>query len=62
MRAACAAAVAPPPPHALPPSGSHLTPRRMQDEANMLVEPVRVTDREGQLDIDTTGVCEIIWR
>ena len=30
-------------------------------EANMLVEPVRVTDREGQLDIDTTGVCEIIW-
>ena len=34
----------------------------MQDEANMLVEPVRVTDREGQLDIDTTGVCEIIWR
>ena len=32
-----------------------------EDEANMLVEPVRVTDREGQLDIDTTGVCEIIW-
>lgn len=20
-----------------------------------------MTDREGQLDIDTTGVCEIIW-
>ena len=32
-----------------------------EDEANMLVEPVRVTDREGQLDIDTTGVCEIVW-
>ena len=32
-----------------------------EDDASMLVEPVRVTDREGQLDIDTTGVCEIIW-
>ena len=32
-----------------------------EDEANLLVEPVRVTDREGQLDIDTTGMCEIIW-
>jgi len=30
-------------------------------ESNVLVEPVRVSDREGQLDIDTTGVCEIIW-
>ena len=26
-----------------------------------LVEPVRVADREGQLDIDTTGVCELVW-
>ena len=26
-----------------------------------LVEPVRVADREGQLDIDTTGVCELLW-
>lgn len=26
-----------------------------------LVEPVRVSDREGQLDIDTTGVCELLW-
>ena len=25
------------------------------------MEPVRVADREGQLDIDTTGVCEIVW-
>ena len=25
------------------------------------MEPVRVADREGQLDIDTTGVCEILW-
>jgi len=30
-------------------------------ESNVLVEPVRVSDREGQLDIDTTGLCEIIW-
>ena len=25
------------------------------------MEPVRVADREGQLDIDTTGVCELLW-
>ena len=30
-------------------------------EASLLVEPVRVSDREGQLDIDTTGQCEIVW-
>lgn len=30
-------------------------------ESSLLVDPVRVTDREGQLDIDTTGMCEIIW-
>ena len=30
-------------------------------EASLLVEPVRVSDREGQLDIDTTGVCELLW-
>jgi hypothetical protein len=29
--------------------------------ASVLVEPVRVADREGQLDIDTTGVCELLW-
>ena len=22
---------------------------------------MRVADREGQLDIDTTGVCELLW-
>jgi len=32
-----------------------------EDASNVLVEPVRVADREGQLDIDTTGVCEIVW-
>jgi len=32
-----------------------------EEESSLLVEPVRVTDREGQLDIDTTGVCEIVW-
>lgn len=32
-----------------------------EDAPSVLVEPVRVSDREGQLDIDTTGVCEIIW-
>ncbi|KAL3895647.1 MAG: hypothetical protein SGPRY_013462 [Prymnesium sp.] len=26
-----------------------------------LVEPNRVSDREGQLDIDTTGICELLW-
>lgn len=30
-------------------------------ESSLLVEPVRVSDREGQLDIDTTGTCEIVW-
>ena len=29
--------------------------------SGVLVEPVRVSDREGQLDIDTTGVCELLW-
>ena len=28
---------------------------------SQLVQPVRVSDREGQLDIDTTGVCELLW-
>ena len=32
-----------------------------ESESSLLVEPVRVSDREGQLDIDTTGVCEIVW-
>mmetsp|Transcript_22557 Transcript_22557/g.73758 ORF Transcript_22557/g.73758 Transcript_22557/m.73758 type:complete len:478 (+) Transcript_22557:38-1471(+) len=32
-----------------------------EQDSSVLVEPVRVSDREGQLDIDTTGVCEIIW-
>ena len=32
-----------------------------EQEESMLVEPTRVSDREGQLDIDTTGTCEIIW-
>jgi len=32
-----------------------------ENESSVLVEPVRVSDREGQLDIDTTGLCEIIW-
>ena len=29
--------------------------------SSVLVEPVRVSDREGQLDIDTTGICELLW-
>jgi len=32
-----------------------------EESSSTLVEPVRVADREGQLDIDTTGVCEILW-
>lgn len=32
-----------------------------EESSNVLVEPVRVSDREGQLDIDTTGICEIVW-
>lgn len=32
-----------------------------EDDSSVLVEPVRVADREGQLDIDTTGVCELLW-
>ena len=32
-----------------------------EETSTTLVEPVRVSDREGQLDIDTTGVCEILW-
>lgn len=32
-----------------------------EDASSVLVEPVRVADREGQLDIDTTGVCELLW-
>jgi len=32
-----------------------------EETSSTLVEPVRVADREGQLDIDTTGVCEILW-
>ena len=31
------------------------------ESTGVLVEPVRVADREGQLDIDTTGVCELVW-
>lgn len=30
-------------------------------KSSVLVEPVRVADREGQLDIDTTGVCQLVW-
>ena len=32
-----------------------------EEGSSTLVEPVRVADREGQLDIDTTGVCELVW-
>merc|ERR1719230_685159 len=32
-----------------------------EDGSSVLVDPVRVADREGQLDIDTTGVCELLW-
>ena len=32
-----------------------------EEGSSVLVEPVRVADREGQLDIDTTGLCEILW-
>mmetsp|Transcript_40813 Transcript_40813/g.98916 ORF Transcript_40813/g.98916 Transcript_40813/m.98916 type:complete len:390 (-) Transcript_40813:454-1623(-) len=32
-----------------------------ENDYQVLVEPVRVSDREGQLDIDTTGVCELLW-
>ena len=32
-----------------------------EEGSSVLVEPVRVADREGQLDIDTTGICEILW-
>jgi len=32
-----------------------------EEGSSVLVEPVRVADREGQLDIDTTGICELLW-
>lgn len=32
-----------------------------ENDYQVLVQPVRVSDREGQLDIDTTGVCELLW-
>jgi hypothetical protein len=45
----------------VPPRPTAASSAQDSEASTVLVEPVRVADREGQLDIDTTGVCEIVW-